>query len=93
LRPNAVPAADLRFGVSWAHFDFPEQQATSQTPQPVNSQGVPLSGVVRGASSELRIAVRAWGVCGGFRRTTHDAKIRKNSVFDGALAPNGGRRK
>jgi hypothetical protein len=31
--------------VSWAHFGFPEQQATSQTP-PVNPQGVPLSGVV-----------------------------------------------
>jgi hypothetical protein len=31
--------------VSWAHFGFPEQQATSQT-RPVNSQGVPLSGVV-----------------------------------------------
>jgi hypothetical protein len=26
-------------GVSWAHFGFPEQQATSQT-RPVNSQGV-----------------------------------------------------
>jgi hypothetical protein len=70
--------------VSWAHFGFPEQQATSQT-RTVNSQGVPLSGVVCGTSSALQ-CVR------GVFVLDSDAKRRKTSVF-GTLAPNGGRHK
>jgi hypothetical protein len=41
--PHLLPTSVL--AVSWAHFGFPEQQATSHT-RPVNSQGAPLSGVV-----------------------------------------------
>ena len=40
--PSAVPAADLRLAVSWAHPGFSEQQTTSQT-TPANSQGVTLA--------------------------------------------------
>jgi hypothetical protein len=50
--------------VSWAHFSFPEQQATSQT-QPVNSQGVPLSGVVPAVCSSGGVVGVLWGCCGG----------------------------
>jgi hypothetical protein len=51
--------------VSWAH---PEQQATPQTP-PVNSQGVPLSGVAS--------AVRCSGASLG--------KVRRKNSFVGTL--------
>ena len=63
-----------------SHFGFPEQQATYQT-RPVNSQGVPLSGVVPAVCCSA---------CGGGVVVDSDAKRRKNSVF-GTLAPNGGR--
>jgi hypothetical protein len=62
--------------VSWAHFGFPEQQATSQT-RPVNSQGVPLSGVVPAVYHSACVG------CLDF-----DATRRKNSGF-GTPAPSG----
>ena len=45
--------------VSWAHFSFPEQQETSQT-QPVNSQGVPLSGVVPAVCYSACVGCSRW---------------------------------
>jgi hypothetical protein len=53
LLPTSVLLA-----VSWAHFGFPEQQATYQT-RPVNSPC--------GASSVLWCVRGVGGVCGGFR--------------------------
>jgi hypothetical protein len=76
--PFLLPTSVL--AVSWAHFGFPEQQATSQT-RPVNSQGVPLSGLVPAVCCSA---------CGGVFVVDSDAKIRKTSVF-GTPAPNGGR--
>jgi hypothetical protein len=45
--------------VSWAHFGFPEQQATSQT-RPVNSQGVPLGGVVPAVCCSACVGCLRW---------------------------------
>ena len=63
--PFLLPTSVL--AVSWAHFGFPEQQATSQT-RPVNSQGAPLSGVVPA------LCCSACGGCLWWIPTQKDAK-------------------
>jgi hypothetical protein len=57
--PRAVPAADLRLAVLWAHPGFSEQQATSHT-TPANSQGGNTGRC--GAGSVLQFVCSVFGV-------------------------------
>jgi hypothetical protein len=75
--PFLLPTSVL--AVSWAHFGFPEQQATYQT-RPVNSQGVPLSGVVPS------VCCSAYGGCLWWIPTQKDAKTQLLAPWHPAVA-------
>jgi hypothetical protein len=78
--PFLLPTSVL--AVSWAHFGFPEQQATYHLPNAASE--------LTGSTTERCGASIVLQCVRGVFVVDSDAKRRKNSVF-GTLAPNGGR--